>query len=31
MMGPERKSRVISEKEKKVTAYHEADMRWWLN
>lgn len=24
MMGPERKSRVISEKEKKVTAYHEA-------
>lgn len=24
MMGPERKSRIISEKEKKVTAYHEA-------
>ena len=24
MMGPERKSRVITEKEKKVTAYHEA-------
>jgi len=28
-MGPERRSKRMSLKDKELTAYHEAGMRWW--
>jgi len=29
MMGAERRSMIISEKDKRITAWHEAGHAWW--